>query len=213
MRNSIIVIMILTFSGCSKFIPQRMIKQKKVTIESIQTNNNFSIHTKLLSQEERANHFNHFKILECNIKNHTNQPLLFDQSSISLPLASAKTVYKKEPKLYTAYFIPAIFSTISAYFFWFQLALPLATGCSLLAAHASGKINSSNINHLKKLTLFAKDALIIKPKSSKTFLLFIEKSAYKPNFTYTLTIPENKITQLIVVNMQATTASYFKVQG
>lgn len=216
MRTTITTILncllIICFSGCSKFLPKRIIKQKELTIEAQAINKEAFIHAKLLSQTERANHFNHFKVIQCTVKNKTDHSLTIDQTSINLPLATANDVQKKEPKIYTAYFIPALFSTISAYFFWYQLALPLAAGCSLIAAHASGKTNTSNIDHLKKIALFAGESIIIKPKQSKTFLLFIQKQAYQPEFKLTFLLP-NKTKSELNLSMHATTAPLFKVQG
>ena len=205
-------LLIICFSGCSKFLPKRIIKQKEVSIEAQAINKEAFVHAKLLSQTERVNHFNHFKVIQCTVKNKTNQPLTIDQTSINIPLARAEDVQKKEPKIYTAYFIPALFSTISAYFFWYQLALPLAVGCSLIGAHASGKTNTSNINHLKKIALFAGQSVTIQPKQSKTFLFFIPKQSYQPKFKLTIHLPNSTTTELDL-SMHGTTAPIFKMQG
>lgn len=189
-----------------------MIEQKVITLETTQQNNDCAIQAKLLGQEQRSNHFNDFKLLQIEIKNKSNSPLTFTKNSISLPLASATEVLKKEPKIYTAYFIPAFLSLIGSYFFLYQLALPLTIGCSLIAGHASGKVNYANSNHLKKISFFHDDQLIIEPKNCKNFLLFIPKNEYKPEFAIQTTFPDGTTTS-IKLHIQATTLQQFIVQG
>ncbi|KKQ49392.1 MAG: hypothetical protein US69_C0006G0034 [candidate division TM6 bacterium GW2011_GWF2_38_10] len=181
-----LLIIIMSTSGCAKYRMQQIKKQTTVSVKNHFESEKLIVSTKLLLQAQRKEFLENYVILHMNITNKTNTPLTLKGEDITLELATLAQIKKDNPRLFVQNFIPCFSITALSFFFWWQFIIPSACLLGALGCQKSFFDHEKSTKKIADNIIEKYQEKIIKPHSSLNVILIINKKTYSPSFHITL---------------------------